>query len=208
MGFRVHRLLRGRGLIIAGMTALMAGLIAACGGGDDPTPTTSSPLSTPTATAPVLPAWEVQWNETLAAANREGSFVVSVARQGYRTGAERFMEFFGIHALTLDDEQQVLGNFNKHMMNKSLIFADEAFFAGNRKHAAKLKTLISRPDQFIQAKFVDGIVAPKMFRLIMASNDHHIIQAERDDRRSLVLSVDAGEHNQSHDYFARMQREC
>ncbi len=94
MGFRAHRLLRGRGLIIAGMTALMAGLIAACGGGDDPTPTTSSPLSTPTATAPVLPAWEVQWNETLAAAEREGSFVVAVARQGYREGAELFMNFF------------------------------------------------------------------------------------------------------------------
>lgn len=121
--------------------------------------------------------------------------------------AERFMEFFGIHALTLDDEDQVVGNFNKHLMNKSVIFADEAFFAGNRRHAAKLKTLITRPDLFVEPKGVDGFTAPKMFRLIMASNDEHIIQAERDDRRNLVLRVDAGEHNQDRDYFARMHQE-
>ena len=79
------------GLMAVALVALVA---AACGGGDDPTPTTSSPLATPTATAPVLAAWEVQWNETLAAASREGSMVVAVTRQGYREGAELFMESF------------------------------------------------------------------------------------------------------------------
>lgn len=121
--------------------------------------------------------------------------------------AERFMEFFGIHALTLDDPEQVVGNFNKHLMNKSVIFADEAFFAGNRKHAAKLKTLITRPDLFVEPKGVDGFVAPKMFRLIMASNDEHVVHAELDDRRNLVLNVDAGEHNQDREYFAKMAEE-
>lgn len=121
--------------------------------------------------------------------------------------AERLMEYFGPHALTLDDPEQVVGNFNKHLMNKSVILADEAFFAGNRKHAAKLKTLITRPDIFIEPKGVDGFVASKMFRVIMASNDEHIIQAERDDRRNLVLEVDAGTHNQDHEYFAEMQKE-
>lgn len=121
--------------------------------------------------------------------------------------AERFMEFFGNHALTLDDEDQLVGNFNKHLMNKSVIFADEAFFAGNRKHAAKLKTLVTRPDLFVEPKGVDGFVAPKMFRLIMASNDEHVIQAERDDRRNLVLDVNAGPHNQDREYFARMHEE-
>ena len=95
MEFRKQRFLRGRGLVVAGLAALMVGLIAACGGGDDPTPTTSSPLgATPTATAPVLEASEVQWNETLEAANREGSMVVAITRQGYREGAELFMNFF------------------------------------------------------------------------------------------------------------------
>jgi Family of unknown function (DUF5906) len=120
---------------------------------------------------------------------------------------ECIMEFFGVHAITLDDPEQLVGNFNKHLQNKSLVFADEAFFAGNRKHAAKLKTLVTRPDVFIEPKGVDGFVVPKKFRLVMASNDEHVIQAERDVRRNLVLRVDAGEHNQSHEYFMRMREE-
>ena len=120
---------------------------------------------------------------------------------------ESIMEFFGIHAITLDDPEQLVGNFNKHLQNKSLVFADEAFFAGNRKHANRLKTLITRPDIFIEPKGVDGFIAPKRFRLVFASNDEHVIQAERDDRRNLVLAVDAGERNQDHEYFDRMRRE-
>lgn len=121
--------------------------------------------------------------------------------------AERFMEFFGVHSLTLDSPEQVVGNFNTHLMNKSVIFADEAFFAGNRAHAAKLKTLVTRPDLFVEPKGVDGFVARKMFRLIMASNDDHVIRAEFDDRRYLVLKVDAGRHNQDGEYFGAMMDE-
>jgi hypothetical protein len=121
--------------------------------------------------------------------------------------AECIMEFFGVHAITLDDPEQLLGNFNKHLQNKSLVFADEAFFAGNKKHASKLKTLITGPDIFIEPKGVDGFVVPKQFRLIFASNDEHVIQAEQDDRRNLVLRVDAGRHNQDREYFSRLRKE-
>lgn len=120
---------------------------------------------------------------------------------------ECVMEFFGVHAITLDDPEQLVGNFNRHLQNKSLVFADEAFFAGNRKHAAKIKTLITRPDIFIEPKGVDGFVAPKRFRLVFASNDEHVMQAERDDRRNLVLTVDAGQHNQDREYFAAIRKE-
>ncbi len=39
MVFLQQHILRGRGFLIAGLAALMTGLIAACGGGDDPTAT-------------------------------------------------------------------------------------------------------------------------------------------------------------------------
>jgi len=128
---------------------------------------------------------------------------------GKTVWVESIMEFFGIHAITVDDPEQLVGNFNKHLQNKSLVFAVEAFFAGNRQHAAKLKTLVTRRDLFIfiEPKGVDGFVVPKKFRLVMASNDEHVIRAERDDRRNLVLAVDAREHNQDHEYFARMRDE-
>lgn len=43
--------------------------------------------------------------------------------------------------------------------------------------------------------------------LIIASNDEHVIRAEGDDRRYLVLRVDAGEHNQSAAYFGAIADE-
>lgn len=121
--------------------------------------------------------------------------------------ANRFMDFFAPHTLTLDKPNQVTGGFNKHLQDKSVIFADEAFFAGNHQHAATLKTLITSDEIFIEPKGVDGFMAKKLFRVIIASNDEHVIRAEVDDRRYLVLDVDAGKHNQDGDYFGAIAEE-
>jgi hypothetical protein len=121
--------------------------------------------------------------------------------------AKFFMELFAPHTLTLDKPNQVTGGFNKHLQDKSVIFADEAFFAGNHQHAATLKTLITSDEIFIEPKGVDGFMAKKLFRVIIASNDEHVIRAEVDDRRYLVLDVDAGKHNQDGEYFGAIAHE-
>lgn len=115
--------------------------------------------------------------------------------------AKLFMQFFTPHTLVLDKPDQVTGTHNRHLQDKCIIFADEAFFAGNRQHGATLKTLVTSEEIFIHPKFVDGFMAKKLFRMIIASNDEHVIRAEVDDRRYLVLSVDAGKHNQDSYYF-------
>lgn len=121
--------------------------------------------------------------------------------------AKKFMEFHSPHGITLNRPQQLTGNFNKHLHNKSVVFADEAFFAGNRQDAATLKTLITDEEIFIEPKGVDGFMARKGFRVIIASNDEHVIRAEVDDRRFLVLNVDAGEHNDDKAYFGPLLEE-
>lgn len=115
--------------------------------------------------------------------------------------AKLLMELFVPHVLTLNQPKQVIGNFNKHLQDKCIVFADEAFFAGNRKEANTLKTLVTDDEIFIEPKGIDGFMAKKCFRLIIASNDEHVIRAEIDDRRYLVLNVDAGKNNQNPDYF-------
>lgn len=113
-----------------------------------------------------------------------------------------FAQLFAPHSAVLARPEQLTGQFNKHLMDKCLVFADEAFFAGNRQQGAALKTLVTSETMFVEPKGVDGFMAPKRFRLIMASNDQHVIRAEIDDRRFLVLRVDAGEHNNSASYFS------
>lgn len=112
-----------------------------------------------------------------------------------------FAELFAPHSAVLARPEQLTGQFNKHLMDKCLVFADEAFFAGNRQQAASLKTMVTSEEIFVEPKGVDGFMAPKRFRLMMASNDEHVIRAEADDRRFLVLRVDAGENNNSSTYF-------
>ncbi len=121
--------------------------------------------------------------------------------------AETFMSFFGEYGQTFVDDRQVLGNFNKHLEHLLVVFADDAFFAGSKSNAAKLKTFTTSKTIRIEPNGVDSYKVPKKFRLIMASNDPHIIRAEIDDRRNLVLAVDAGEQNQDKDYFRAMQKE-
>ena len=92
-----------RGLVVLAVVTLLA-VIAACGddatatptaAGPEPTPTpTGEAIATPTPTATPIPAWQLDWDATLAAAKEEGSLVIGVARQPYREGAEFFQAEF------------------------------------------------------------------------------------------------------------------
>jgi hypothetical protein len=121
--------------------------------------------------------------------------------------AERFMEFFAPHWMTLDDSEDVLGKFNAHLTTLSVAFADEAFFAGNPKHAAKLKSFISSGTLNAQAKFANIVRTKKQFRVIMASNDAHVVRAAFNERRFLALRVDSGANNKNRAHFRAMQDE-
>lgn len=112
--------------------------------------------------------------------------------QGKGTFGELFAEMFAPHALILNQSEQLLGTFNKHLHATSMVFADEAFFANNKKDANTLKTLVTSPQILIQPKFVDAFMAPRLFRIIMASNERHVVDAAKDDRRFFVLNVDTG----------------
>src|SRR4051812_18894365 len=53
-----------------------------------------------------------------------------------------------------------------------ILFADEAFFAGDRQHVAVLKRIVTEPTLTIEGKHQDAIEAPNFIHLIMASNEN------------------------------------
>jgi hypothetical protein len=133
--------------------------------------------------------------------------VAIVLRGGKGTGksimATVFGKLFGRHYLHIANPSHLVGNFNSHLRDSIVLFADEAFFAGDRKHESVLKMLITEDTIPIEQKHVDVEPYPNYVHLIMAANDPHVIRATGDERRYFVLNVGTA-HQQDSKYFTDM----
>lgn len=136
---------------------------------------------------------------------------VAIVLRGKRgTGKGVFTKTFGglwgRHFLQVSDPKHLVGSFNAHLRDCVVLFGDEAFFAGDKKHESVLKTLITEETLTIEAKGVDAEASPNYVHLILASNDEWVIPAGEDERRYFVLDV--GELNkQDHQYFEDINRQ-
>ena len=130
--------------------------------------------------------------------------VAVVLRGGKGVGksfvAEHFGRLFGRHYLKVSQPGHLVGNFNSHLRDVVVLFADEAFYAGDKKHASVLKDLITSDTLTVEAKGVDVEQSPNFVHLIMASNDEHVVPATGDERRFFVVDVGT-EQQQNSDYF-------
>lgn len=123
------------------------------------------------------------------------------------TGKSKFAKIygslFGRHFMTVSNSSHLVGNFNSHLRDCVVLFADEAFYAGDKKHESILKNLVTDDTLTIEAKGVDVEQSPNYVHLIMASNEEHVVPATADERRWIVLDV--GSDNQKDtDFFRRM----
>lgn len=130
--------------------------------------------------------------------------VAIVMRGGRGTGksffATKFGDLFGRHFLQVSNSGHLVGNFNSHLRDTIVLFADEAFFAGDRRHASVLKTLITEKTIPIESKGVDVETAPNYVHLLMASNEDHVVPAGGDERRFFVVDV-GSDVKQNSKYF-------
>jgi hypothetical protein len=141
--------------------------------------------------------------------DRQGEVAV-VLRGGRGTGKSFFAvelgKLFGRHFLQVSNSSHLVGNFNSHLRDLILLFADEAFYANDKKHESILKTIVTEDQLTIEAKGVDVVSAPNYIHLIMASNESHVIPAGSDERRFFVLEV-SEEHKQDAAYFAAIAKQ-
>lgn len=125
---------------------------------------------------------------------------------GKGTVAKIFGRLFGRHYLQVANPSHLVGNFNAHLRDVLFLFADEAFFAGDKRHESVLKMLVTEDSIPIEAKGVDVESYPNYVHLMMAANDPHVIRASGDERRYFVLNV--GENKkQDAKYFAAMHKQ-
>jgi hypothetical protein len=134
--------------------------------------------------------------------------VAVVLRGGRGTGKGTFINGFGQlwgrHFLQVSSAKHLVGQFNAHLRDCVVLFADEAFFAGDRQHESVLKTLITEDTLVVEGKGVDAEVAANYTHLLMSSNEHWVVPAGADERRFFVLDV-ADAKKQDNQYFGRVR---
>ena len=134
--------------------------------------------------------------------------VVMRGKEGVGKGvlAREFGRLFGSHYRHISQAGHLTGHFNAHLQQCSVLFADEAFFAGDRSHESILKALITEETLIIEPKGVDPFPVRNCLHLIMSSNADWVIPAGADARRYFVVTV-ADHQKQQHDYFAAISAE-
>ena len=98
-------------------------------------------------------------------------------------------KIFGKHGLAIRQGRHLTGNFNEHLLDCCFLFADEAFFAGDRAGEAALKGLITEPTLTIEPKGVGVFDVPNRLSVLMATNAEYVVPASADERRYAIFDV-------------------
>ena len=106
-----------------------------------------------------------------------------------------YRKLFGEHALKLNDTDQLLNGFNKHLMGLLFATAEEAFFAGDIRAMSKLKDIISSIEMLVTLKGIDSTSFDNFMRVAMCSNESWVVPATWDERRFFVLKCGEARQN-------------
>jgi hypothetical protein len=147
-------------------------------------------------------AWAVQHPDQRAE-------VALVFRGGEGAGkgalGNAIMTIFGQHALHISHARYLTG-FNAHLRDVSFLFADEAYWPGDKAAEGNLKRLLSEPSLLIEAKGRDPVPVENMLHVMMASNEDWIVPASERERH-YVLNEVADVHMQDAAWFEPIYRQ-
>jgi hypothetical protein len=152
----------------------------------------------------------IRWLARLVQRPAEQGEVAIVMRGVEGTGkgtlARAMKRILGQHALAISNSKHLTGNFNAHLRDCVFLFADEAFFAGDRQHVGVLKSIITEPYLTVEGKYQNAVQTPNFLHLMMASNEEWVVPASLEARRFLVLEV-GDAHKDDHAWFASIWEE-
>jgi len=113
----------------------------------------------------------------------------------------------GAHGLHISSPEHITGRFNSHLQNCILLFADEAFWAGDKTGEAKLKALVTEPTVAYEGKGRDAVMGKNLIHIVMASNSDWVVPAGLDgERRFAVFEVNESRKD-DHAFFRALNRQ-
>ncbi len=119
---------------------------------------------------------------------------VSIVMRGLKgTGkglfADQFLTIWGKHGSHFDRKDQLVGDFTGHLVDKSFLYLDEAYFPGDPKIDGAVKNIHTGETLNIRAMRQENRDVPNTLGIIMASNSDWIITATEDERRYVVTDI-------------------
>ncbi len=98
----------------------------------------------------------------------------------------------GTHGLHVSAPEHLTGRFNSHLQNCICLFADEAFWAGDKAGESRLKQLVTEPTLAYEGKGRDTVSGKNLIHIIIASNADWVVPAGLDrERRFAVFTANA-----------------
>lgn len=122
---------------------------------------------------------------------------------GKSTLGRLMLLIYGRHGMQITNSKHLVGNFNGHLRTTAFLFADEAFFAGDRVGENVLKGLVTEPHVVIEKKGIDPLVARNQLKILMCSNNEWVVPASADERRFFILDVSDEKKGQL-DYWKKL----
>ena len=112
-------------------------------------------------------------------------------RIGKGTIGQLLMKLWANHSCYINTTRQLVGTFNGHLADVCFLFADEAFFSGDKQHEGLLKSLITEDTLPIERKGIDIIHQPNYLKIFMATNSDYAVPTSGDDTRYAVFDVNS-----------------
>lgn len=116
-------------------------------------------------------------------------------------------ELVGKHSLHISSPEHLVGRFNSHLQNCVYLFADEAFWAGDKAGESKLKQLVTEPTLAYEGKGRDAVMGKNLIHILMASNNDWVVPAGLDGERRFAVFEVNNDRRDDDAFFAALNRQ-
>ncbi len=138
-----------------------------------------------------------------------GTALVLIGKKGAGKSivTQLFGHLFGPHTFVTSRMDDAIGRFNDRLETTVLLGLEEAVAPQNKAADGTLKDLVTRTTLRLEGKFFGVWTAPNHLRIIVTSNNEHVVRADGSERRYAVFDV-TNPHQADPDvrrtYFGRM----
>lgn len=139
------------------------------------------------------PDYAIKWLAWLFQNPGQQAEVVLVFRgpkgSGKGTLGRLLIDFVGQNGIHISNRHHLTSNFNAHMRDCVVLFADEAFWPGDKTGEGVLKAIVTETMLPIESKGIDVTSVKNMLHIVIASNEDWVVPATMDERRFAIFNV-------------------